>query len=114
MFPTHRHPQRLARTALLGLLGSWSRAFSAAVPEPPVDRISPPFPLIRQTYRQVGGGSGRSLGGGANRLSDAPEAEARCIQDVKRLTRLSAGNDGLSTRPAGRFGLNDILYMMTH
>jgi hypothetical protein len=100
MLPTHRHPQRLARSALLGLLGLWSLAFSGSAPQPPVDRISPEFQFVRLAYTEAGGGFGRRFGRGASWLTDAPEAEEHFMQGVKRLTRLSAGSDSIGIRPA--------------
>jgi len=98
MLPTHRHPQRPARSALLGLLGMGALGLSGASPQP-VDRIPPEFQFVRLAYTEVSGGFGRRFGRGGSWLTDAPEAEEHFMQGVKRLTRLRAGSDGIGIKP---------------
>ena len=99
MIPTHRQPQRLARSALLGLLGMGSLGLSGASPQPQVDRIPPEFQFVRLAYTEVSGGFGRRFGRGGSWLTDAPEAEEHFMQGVNRLTRLRAGPDGIGIKP---------------
>jgi hypothetical protein len=99
MPPTLRHPQRLARAALLGLLGCGSLASSGTATQAPVNRISPEFQFVRLAYTAVGGDFARGYGRGASWYTDAPAAEEHFMQGVNRLTRIVAGDEGIGIRP---------------